>query len=97
MVNEELAPKQMLYDKGYATNSPVLQLNARRRRCSARSRSTRATSSGSSTRSAQFEAQIGQIESDYQLKVAQELEDARNKLADARSASAWRRTCSTGR
>ncbi len=26
MVNEELAPKQMLYDKGYATNSPVLQL-----------------------------------------------------------------------
>jgi HlyD family type I secretion membrane fusion protein len=84
MVNEELAPKQMLYDKGYATNSPVLQL----RRAATALLGQKQEYTGHVDRLqhsvAQFEAQIGQIGSDYQLKVAQELEDARNKLADAK-------------
>jgi epimerase transport system membrane fusion protein len=84
MVNEELAPKQMLYDKGYATNSPVMQL----RRAATALLGQKQEYTGHIERlehsAAQFEAQIGQIESDYQLKVAQELEDARNKLADAK-------------
>jgi HlyD family type I secretion membrane fusion protein len=84
MVNEELAPKQMLYDKGYATNSPVMQL----RRAATALLGQKQEYMGHIERLehsvAQFEAQIGQIESDYLLKVAQELEDARNKLADAK-------------
>jgi HlyD family type I secretion membrane fusion protein len=84
MVNEELAPKQLLYDKGYATNSPVLQL----RRAATALLGQKQEYTGHMERLehsvAQFEAQIAQIESDYQLKVAQELEDARNKLADAK-------------
>jgi HlyD family type I secretion membrane fusion protein len=84
MVNEELAPKQMLYDKGYATNSPVLQL----RRAATALLGQKQEYTGHMERLqhsvAQFEAQIGQTESDYQLKVAQELEDSRNKLSDAK-------------
>jgi HlyD family type I secretion membrane fusion protein len=84
MVNEELAPKQMLYDKGYATNSPVMQL----RRAATALLGQKQEYSGHIERLehsiAQFESQIEQIRSDHKLKVAQELEEARNKLADAK-------------
>ncbi len=84
MVNEELAPKQMLYDKGYATNSPVMQL----KRAATALLGQKDEYTGHITRLehslAQLERQIAQIESDQRVKVAQELEDARNKLSDAR-------------
>jgi HlyD family type I secretion membrane fusion protein len=83
MVNEELAPKQMLYDKGYATNSPVMQL----RRAAAALLGQKQEYTGHIDRLehsiSQLESQTGQIGRDYRLKVALELEDARNKLADA--------------
>jgi HlyD family type I secretion membrane fusion protein len=84
MIQEELGPKQMLYDKGYATNSPVLQL----KRAAAALEGQKQEFMGHIARLeyqvTQLEGQITQIQSDYRLKMAQELEDARNKLADAR-------------
>ena len=84
MVNEELGPKQTLFDKGYATNSPIMQL----KRAATALAGQQQEYQGHITRLehliAQLESQIGQIESEHQLKVAQELEDARNKIADAR-------------
>ncbi|HYD14829.1 MAG TPA: HlyD family type I secretion periplasmic adaptor subunit, partial [Hyphomicrobium sp.] len=84
MVNEELGPKQMLYDKGYATNSPVMQL----KRAAAALLSQQQEYEGHITRLkhliAQLDSQIEQVERDYRLKVAQDLEDARNKIADTR-------------
>ncbi|HEY8276291.1 MAG TPA: hypothetical protein VIG52_04765, partial [Methyloceanibacter sp.] len=84
MIQEELGPKQMLYDKGYATNSPVLQL----KRAAAALEGQKQEFMGHIARLeyqvTQLEGQINQIQSDYRLKMAQELEDARNKLADAK-------------
>jgi len=83
MVNEELGPKQMLYDKGYATNSPIMQL----KRAASALLGQQQEYEGHIMRLqhliGQLESQIIQIESDYRLKIAQELEDARTKLADA--------------
>jgi HlyD family type I secretion membrane fusion protein len=84
MVNEELGPKQMLYDKGYATNSPVMQL----KRAAAALLGQKEEYEGHITRLnhliSQLETQINQIESDFRVKVAQDLEDARNRIADTR-------------
>lgn len=84
MVNEELGPKQQLYDKGYATNAAVMQL----KRAATAFLSQQQEFTGHVGRLqhlvSQLDSQIAQIESDYRLKLAQELEDARNKLADAR-------------
>lgn len=84
MVNEELGPKQQLYDKGYATNAAVMQL----KRAATAFLSQQQEFTGHVARLqhlvSQLDSQIAQIESDYRLKLAQELEDARNKLADAR-------------
>jgi HlyD family type I secretion membrane fusion protein len=84
MVNEELGPKQMLYEKGYATNSPVMQL----KRAAAALLGQQQEYNGHITRLnhliAQLDSQIVQIESDFRVKLAQELEDARNKIADTR-------------
>lgn len=84
MVIEELGPKQMLYEKGYSTNSVVMQL----KRAAAALQGQEQEYNGHITRLAhlvgQLESQIAQIESDFRLKIAQELEDARTKLADAR-------------
>jgi HlyD family type I secretion membrane fusion protein len=83
MVNEELGPKQMLYEKGYATNSPVMQL----RRAAAALLGQQQEYQGHIMRLqhliGQLENQIAQIDSDFRVKVAQELEDARTKMADA--------------
>jgi HlyD family type I secretion membrane fusion protein len=84
MIQEELGPKQMLYNKGYATNSPVLTL----KRAAAALEGQKQEYLGHIARLeyqvTQLEGQINQIRSDYNLKMAQELEDARNKLADAK-------------
>jgi len=84
LVNEELGPKKFLFDKGYATNSPVLQLQ----RAAAALLGQKQEYTGHIERLghtvAQLESQMRQTESDYRLKVAQELEDARNKLSEAR-------------
>ncbi len=84
MILEELGPKQQLYDKGYATNSPVLTL----KRAAATYDGQRQEYLGHIARLeyqvTQLDGQINQIRSDYNLKMAQELEDARNKLADAK-------------
>ncbi|MBL8846359.1 MAG: HlyD family type I secretion periplasmic adaptor subunit [Hyphomicrobium zavarzinii] len=83
MIQEELGPKQMLYDKGYATNSPVLQL----KRAAAALQGQQQEYQGHVTRLehliGQLENQIVQIERDFRVKIAQELEDARTKIADA--------------
>lgn len=83
MVTEELTPKEMLFEKGYATNSPVMQLKRTATALigqiqEANGHITRLTHSIS-----EHESQIQQIKSDYLLSVAQELEDARTKLANA--------------
>lgn len=84
MINEELGPKQMLYEKGYSTNSVVMQL----KRAAAALEGQEQEYVGHIARLdhmiGQLESQIGQIENDHRLKVAQELEDARTKIADAR-------------
>ncbi len=83
MVNEELGPKQMLFDKGYATNSAVMQL----KRAAAALDGQKQEYLGHIARLehlvGQLENQISQIENDYRLKIAQEIEDARNKISDA--------------
>mgnify|MGYP001381334124 CR=1 FL=1 len=84
MVNEELGPKQMLFDKGYATNAAVMQL----KRAASALLGQQQEFTGHIARLqhlvGQLESQAAQVESDYRLKIAQELEDARNKIADAR-------------
>ncbi len=84
MINEELGPKQMLFDKGYATNAAVMQL----KRAASALLGQQQEYTGHIARLrhlvGQLESQIAQIESDFRLKLAQEIEDARNKLADAR-------------
>jgi HlyD family type I secretion membrane fusion protein len=84
MVNEELGPKQMLYEKGYSTNSVVMQL----KRAASAFEGQQQEYLGHITRLdhtvRQLESQIEQIESDHRLKVAQELEETRTKIADAR-------------
>ena len=84
MINEELGPKQMLFDKGYATNAAVMQL----KRAASALLGQQQEFTGHIARLrhlvGQLESQIAQIESDFRLKLAQEIEDARNKLADAR-------------
>lgn len=84
MIIEELEPKQMLFEKGYATNSVVMQL----KRASAALEGQQAEYLGHIARLehlvSQLDNQIVQIESDHRLKVAQELEDARTRIADAR-------------
>lgn len=84
MINEELGPKQMLYEKGYSTNSVVMQL----KRAAAALEGQEQEYVGHIARLdhmiGQLESQIGQIENDHRLKVAQELEEARTKMADAR-------------
>lgn len=84
LVMKELNPKQELYDKGYATNSPVLQLQ----RLATTLTSQRQEAAGNIARLkhsvAQLQSQKAQLQSDQRLKTAQELDDARNKLADAR-------------
>jgi HlyD family type I secretion membrane fusion protein len=83
MVNEELGPKQMLYEKGYATNSPLMQL----KRAASALLSQQQEYQGHIMRLqhliGQLENQIVQVDSDFRLKIAQELEDARGKLTDA--------------
>lgn len=83
MIQEELGPKQLLYDKGYATNSPIMQL----KRSAAAYDGQRQEYLGHIARLeyqiTQLEGQINEIQSGYRLKMAQELEDARNKLEDA--------------
>jgi HlyD family type I secretion membrane fusion protein len=83
MVKEELGPKQMLYEKGYATNSPLMQL----KRAASALLSQQQEYQGHIMRLqhlvGQLENQIVQIDSDFRLKIAQELEDARTKIADA--------------
>jgi HlyD family type I secretion membrane fusion protein len=83
MVKEELGPKQMLYEKGYATNSPVMQL----KRAASALLSQQQEYQGHIMRLqhlvGQLENQIVQVDSDFRLKIAQELEDARTKIADA--------------
>ncbi len=65
MIQEELGPKQMLYDKGYATNSPVLQL----KRAAAALEGQKQEFMGHIARLeyqvTQLEGQINQIQSDY--------------------------------
>lgn len=84
MVNEELGPKQMLFDKGYATNAAVMQL--KRAASALLGQQQEYTGHVGRLRHlvSQLESQIAQIESDFRLKLAQEIEDARNKIADAR-------------
>ena len=84
MINEELAPKEMLYEKGYATNSPVLQLKRAATAVAGQKQEASGQIARLSYMLSQLENQIEQIKNDYRLKVAQELEDARNKLQDAR-------------
>lgn len=84
MINEELVPKQMLYEKGYSTNSVVMQLKRAATAFDGQEQEYRGHISRLEHLVGQLESQIGQIESDHQLKVAQELEDARTKIADAR-------------
>jgi HlyD family type I secretion membrane fusion protein len=83
MVKEELGPKQMLYEKGYATNSPLMQL----KRAASALLSQQQEYQGHIMRLqhlvGQLENQIVQVDSDFRLKIAQELEDARTKIADA--------------
>jgi epimerase transport system membrane fusion protein len=84
MVNEELGPKQMLYDKGYATNSPVLQLKRMASALLGQQQEYLGNIARLEHTIGQLESQIGQITSDYKLRVAQELEDTRTKMTDAR-------------
>lgn len=83
LVNEELAPKEMLFEKGYATNSPVMQL----KRAAAALLGQKQEATGNIARLeytiSQLQSQISQINSDFLVRVASELEDARSKLADA--------------
>ncbi len=83
MVNEELGPKQVLVEKGWTTNSTVMPL----KRAAAALQGQEQEYNGHITRLehlvGQLENQIAQIQSDYQLKIAQETEDARNRIADA--------------
>ncbi len=83
MIQEELGPKQMLYDKGYATNSPVLQLKRAATALEGQKQEFMGHIARLEYQVTQLEGQINQIRSDYRLKMAQELEDARNKLSDA--------------
>jgi len=84
LINQELVPKQDLYAKGLGTIGPVLQL----RRAATALLGQKQEYTGHIDRLdhsvGQLQSQIRQIESDYKLKVAQELEDARAKLADAK-------------
>jgi HlyD family type I secretion membrane fusion protein len=84
MINEELAPKQLLYDKGYGTNSPVMQLKRAAATILGQQQEYKGNIERLEHSMAQLGSQMAQIQSDYLLKVAQELEDARNKLADAK-------------
>jgi HlyD family secretion protein len=84
MVNEELGPKQMLYEKGYSTNSVVMQLKRAASAFEGQEQEYLGHIARLEHMVGQLESQIGQIESDHRLKVAQELEDVRNKIADAR-------------
>jgi HlyD family type I secretion membrane fusion protein len=84
LISQELVPKEDLFSKGLGTIGPVLQL----RRAATALLGQRQEYMGNIDRLdhsvGQLESQIRQITSDHRLKVAQELEDARNKLADAR-------------
>lgn len=84
MINEELGPKQMLYEKGYATNSVVMQLKRAAAALEGQEQEYRGHIARLEHLIGQLESQIVQIQSDFRLKIAQELEDARTKLADAR-------------
>lgn len=83
MVSEELAPKEMLFEKGYATNSPVLQLKRMGTALEGQKQEYLGNIERLEHMMSQFESQVAQIRNDYKLKVAQELEDNRNKLVDA--------------
>ena len=84
LVQEELASKNALYEKGYATKTRILELQ----RGAAGLLGQKEEYSGNITRLkhtvAQLQSQITQNLSDQQLKAAQELDEARAKLADAK-------------
>lgn len=83
LVNEELAPKEMRFEKGYAPNPPVMQL----KRAAAALLGQKQEATGNIARLeytiSQLQSQISQTNSDFLVRVAAELEDARSKLADA--------------
>lgn len=84
LIQKELAPKQELFEKGLATGSPVYQLQ----RTAAGILAQMDEYDGQIIRLThavgQLRSQIAQIGNDLRLKVAQELEDSRNKLAEAK-------------
>jgi HlyD family secretion protein len=84
LINQELVPKQDLYAKGLGTIGPVLQL----RRAATALLGQKQEYTGHIDRLdhsvGQLQSQITQIQSDHNLKVAQELEEGRGKLADAK-------------
>lgn len=84
LIMQELGPKQQLLEKGFATNSPVLALQRSASLLESQRQETLGNIAKMRFASAQLASQKAQIESDQRLRIAQELEDARNKLADAR-------------
>lgn len=84
LAQKELEPKQELYDKGLATRSPIFQLQRLATGILAQIEESNGQIQRLAHASAQIRSQIAQIKTDQALKVAQELEDARNKLTDAR-------------
>src|SRR5262249_34957559 len=84
LVQEELEGKNALYEKGYATKTRILELQ----RGAAGLLGQRQEYTGNITRpkhaGAQLQSQITQNLSDQQLKAAQELDETRAKLADAK-------------
>ena len=83
LINQELVPKEDLFSKGLGTIGPVLQL----RRAATALLGQKQEYTGQIDKLehsvGQLQSQIRQIQSDYNLKVAQKLEDARSKLSDA--------------
>ncbi len=84
LVQEELRTKNALFEKGYATKTRILELQ----RAAAGLLGQQQEYSGNIVRLkhtvAQLQSQISQNLSDQQLKAAQELDEARGKLADAK-------------
>lgn len=84
MVAEELAPKEMLMEKGYETNSRLMPLKRTAMALLGQQEEAKGHIARLDYSITQLQSQINQINSDFRVKVAQELEDARGKLADAR-------------
>lgn len=83
MVIEELGPKQVLVEKGWTTNSTVMPLKRAASALLGQQQEYQGHIMRLQHLTGQLENQIVQIESDFRLKIAQELEDARTKIADA--------------